>query len=308
MPCCTAQPTADARPVFSFRRRIRRLLAFLVLLIFVTPQIACSPSSERRRDRKARSSSTAKSKRERSRTTPKKPPSRPAGSERADGSESAGERDSSTEPSNSRPAVTCGQVDPWDSDGDGISDLIELNNGMAVGACDVDRSVVGGTYSNGSLANAFNLPDRGPGYIHFRGGDPVDRDDWASFAVIRCLESVGREWASSDLRVNVGDLSLQPGGRFVPHGSHQNGLDLDVRYVRRDDENAPLDLRWQSEHYDPIATRELMDTFIRRCPVQLIFVDTTAVDFTNEDLAAPVLIHAQGHSNHFHVRLKKSSR
>ena len=206
-------------------------------------------------------------------------------------------------------AAACGSPQPWDRDGDGISDAIEENNRLfghafSPARCDNDPSRPVGLPASGRLSLGVNLRDRGPGYLHVRGTDPVDADDWGTLPLVACIEDVGRSWQSTNLAVTVTDLSLRPGGLFRPHSSHQNGLDADVRYVRADGRAAPLDIRLQPDAYDPVATRALIDAFIELCPVHVIFTDLDYLQFTNDDVARPVLMTARGHSNHFHVRLK----
>lgn len=205
----------------------------------------------------------------------------------------------------------CGPVNPWDRDGDGISDSVEENH-RAEGylpldpdACDDDPTLPRGTWYEGALEGSLNLTDRGTGYVHNRGSDPVDGDDWGSLSMVHCLEEVGRHWEASGLVMGVNDLSQRPGERFPPHRSHQNGLDADLRYVRTDGINAPLDLRRNPELYDPVATQQLFRLFLEHCDVHVLFVDLEGLGFGNAELDAgrEVLHTAAGHSNHFHVRL-----
>jgi hypothetical protein len=79
---------------------------------------------------------------------------------------------------------------------------------------------------------------------------------------------------------------------------------VDVRYVRADGRSAPLDIRFEPDAYDPVATRALLNAFIEACSVQVIFTDLDFLQFGNEDVARKVLVTARGHTNHFHVRMK----
>jgi hypothetical protein len=260
----------------------RRLLAALLLLwVAGSPMVACGREDETPRHRRAgRAVNTTAT--------------------RADAAEVA--------PAADAPAA-CGSRQSWDQDGDGISDAIEDNNrpfghAFSPSRCDRDPSRPVGAPASGSLSLGVNLRDRGPGYLHVRGTDPVDGDDWGTLPLVACIEDVGRSWESTLLAVTVTDLSLRAGGLFRPHSSHQNGLDVDVRYIRADGRAAPLDIRLQPDGYDPVATRGLIEAFIALCPVHVIFTDLDFLQFTNEDVARPVLMTARGHTNHFHVRLK----
>jgi murein endopeptidase len=100
-------------------------------------------------------------------------------------------------------------------------------------------------------------------------------------------------------RVGIGDLSRQRGGWFGPrHASHQNGLDVDVYYPRRDRrERAPLD----ASQIDPLLSQELVDLFVL-AGAQVLFVGP------NTGLRGPPAIVQvrPGHDNHLHVRIGSS--
>jgi len=198
----------------------------------------------------------------------------------------------------------CETTTAHDTDGDGISDAVERNNRVAfeLGRCDRNASRAVGRPSAGSLSGGVNLPDRGSGYRHFRGSDSVDSDDWATLELLSCLEQVGRAVRTKGIEIGVGDLSVKGGGRFRPHVSHQNGVDADLRYVRRDRVRAPLDLRYQPKEYDLEATKLVFEAFFDLCNIEVIFVDIDRLDFTIKGQEERI-VHAGGHSNHFHVRV-----
>ena len=205
--------------------------------------------------------------------------------------------------------IDCGSPSSFDTDGDGISDAVERNNGdngyadLETGRCDEDPSRAEGSPSNGTLSGGLNLPDRGTGYRHFLGTDPVDKDDWGTLRSLNCLEAVGRAVEGTDVLLGYGDISLRGGGPFPPHASHQNGLDSDIRYVRKDRQQAPLDLRIEPEGYDPEATKEVFEAIFNLCPVDVIFVDLERIGFTISGQENRI-VHEDGHSNHFHVRVR----
>src|SRR3990170_1332701 len=187
----------------------------------------------------------------------------------------------------------------WDSDGDGISDAVELETHnrelyhFDVQLQDYDISVARGFVDAGTLENGINLPDTGAGYIHFPVGDPKDTDDWGTLTLVNLLEQVAREyrnpygecnediqWDNRDYlpRPQYNDLSLQFGGSFQPdHTSHQNGLDVDVRYLRLGERNGneiPLDLRYDSAAHDVESTLELLTCFWQNPRVIAIYYDS----------------------------------
>lgn len=54
--------------------------------------------------------------------------------------------------------------------------------------------------------------------------------------MISLIATVGAQWYQNHPtpRIGVGDISLQNGGQFLPHSEHQNGLDVDIRYVGKE--------------------------------------------------------------------------
>lgn len=207
----------------------------------------------------------------------------------------------------SAPAQECGTPTGWDSDGDGISDAVELANAdlFAPGTCDADRSRSVGDYAAGSLEGGINLPDTGAGYSHFVGSDPRDADDWGTLDLIDCLERVGRELDEVGLTFHVGDLSKRQGGPFFPHKAHQVGREVDVRYARKDLQDLPVDLRLEMEDYDPLATRDLFERLSRNCPVSVIFADVQMLQFAVDSSTMAPVVDDPDRRNHFMVRLKK---
>jgi murein endopeptidase len=104
-----------------------------------------------------------------------------------------------------------------------------------------------GTHTNGSLVRGVMLPDEGRDFFTW---DPINRMSpnrewrrWGTDRLVRTLLGVldayraAHPWAP---RVGIGDLSRPHGGHFgreyggLGHVSHQNGLDADVYYPRRD--------------------------------------------------------------------------
>ena len=166
-----------------------------------------------------------------------------------------------------------------------------------------------GTPNAGALVDGVKLPPEGR---HFVTWDPEQRTvrspRWRRYATTRLIRTLLRVIADfarahpSAPRVTIGDLSRPRGGDFgaahsprVPHVSHQNGLDADLYYPRRDRrETAParvadIDLR---------LAQDLVDRFVA-AGARFVFVGT------NTPLTGPagVVQAAPRHDNHLHVRL-----
>jgi hypothetical protein len=106
-------------------------------------------------------------------------------------------------------------------------------------------------------------------------------------------------------RVGVADLSRRGGGPFgaryggLGHASHQNGLDADVLYPRRDLCECPPDT---PADIDPARAQELVERFVR-AGAQYVFV--SPVLYRRGALRGPrgVVIPLRFHDNHMHVRI-----
>jgi hypothetical protein len=183
-----------------------------------------------------------------------------------------------------------------------------------------------GERDNGSLIGAVSLPDPGIGYYQFRSGDVKDTDDWScSCTVINAIVNVGINWGRTPF-IGIGDLSQGPsGGSFPPHSSHQNGLDIDIRYVRSDNKPSvmldpeTLNNSWEygytfglhdASTFDRQATIDLMELFFIE-GADKIYVDDRAGIHTHD---FPDYLRARGivveslpsHQHHFHVRFPQS--
>jgi hypothetical protein len=92
----------------------------------------------------------------------------------------------------------------------------------------------------------------------------------------------------------VGDISYRNGGTMDEHASHQNGLDVDIYYPRRDRRlSAPIATS-QIDH--PLA-QDLLDRFVA-AGAQMIFVGYSAGLHGPSDVVIPY----PNHENHMHVR------
>ena len=166
-----------------------------------------------------------------------------------------------------------------------------------------------GRPSAGALLRATKLPAEGR---HFFGWDPELRRSpspaWRRYAtdrLIRVVLRVAEQFARANPiapRLAVGDLSRPRGGHFGAryssrplHASHQNGLDVDIYYPRRDRrEEAPRAVG----DIDIGLSQDLVDRFVRT-GAQFVFVGP------NTPLTGPrgIVQSVPRHDNHLHVRL-----
>ncbi len=108
-----------------------------------------------------------------------------------------------------------------------------------VGAPSLARSAeappqVEGFYTRGSLQSPSELPEVGPGLL--RLFLPRDRG-FGSSSLVDLIQMVAEGLSIAypvGERLQVGDLSAEGGGKITRHSSHQNGLDVDLRYFAKD--------------------------------------------------------------------------
>src|SRR4029450_3696562 len=140
----------------------------------------------------------------------------------------------------------------------------------AAGAAPPSRSL--GVPWDGTLVRGVRLPAESPDYftwdhVHKRSPNPSWRR-YGNARLVRMLTRLLHEYAVAHpgaARVGVGDLSRPHGGDFgrrfgAPgHASHQNGLDADVYYPRRDRRERPPTARRQ---LDRAPARDLLARFV----------------------------------------------
>ena len=95
-------------------------------------------------------------------------------------------------------------------------------------------------------------------------------------------------------RVVIGDISYRGGGPMDQHVSHQNGLDVEVYYPRRD---GALRAPSSSSLVDRRLSQHLLDAFLEG-GARIVFVGYST------DLRGPggVVVPYPNHENHMHVR------
>jgi murein endopeptidase len=178
---------------------------------------------------------------------------------------------------------------------------------------DAPRSVAVGEPWHGRLEHGVQLPAAGPDFVTW---DQVlhrspNRDwrRWGTEALVVVLDQVTREFreAHPDVPpVLIGDLSRPQGGPFgaryggLGHGSHQNGLDADVMYPRRD---RALRAATRPAEVDRALAQDLVDRFRAAGAVKL-FVGPRLHLHGPRAIVVP-LAH---HDDHVHVRIANPGR
>ena len=158
-----------------------------------------------------------------------------------------------------------------------------------------------GLWYYGRLVDGTQLPVEGPDWVTW---NPVT-DSVPNLAnrlygnelTIRRVISVIAAYRSAHPgapRVLVGDISFRDGGQMDGHASHQNGLDVDVYYPRRDKRlSAPI----ATGQIDGELAQDLLDRFVA-AGATMVFVGYST------GLRGPsgVVVPYPNHENHMHVR------
>jgi murein endopeptidase len=169
-------------------------------------------------------------------------------------------------------------------------------------------SLAVGEPADGRLVRGVRLPAQGENHFTW---DPVlhripNRASrrWGTDRLVRVLLQVVREYAEEHPRaprVGIGDLSLRRGGPFMPvHRTHQNGLDADVYYPRRDRRERPPT---SVSQIDRRLAQDLVDRFVA-AGAKLVYVGP-ATGFTGPRSVVEVL---WNHDDHLHVRIRGTTR
>lgn len=112
--------------------------------------------------------------------------------------------------------------------------------------------------------------------------------------MMQAILRVALEWQAMDRRrIGIGNINRADGVIDTDHRSHKNGLQVDIRPVRKDGREIPVTCDDKGV-YDRDATAKVIELFRTFAPVDFILFN---------DLSIPFVKPARGHSNHFHVAL-----
>ena len=162
--------------------------------------------------------------------------------------------------------------------------------------------------AEGRLRQAVQLPAESFDFVTW---DPVLKQTpnrgwrrWGTPKLIETTELVLRAYrdAHPDVpRVLVGDLSRRYGGFFgaryggLGHASHQNGLDVDIYYPRKDRRERAAR---RPEQVDRVLAQELVNRFVLAGAIK-VFVGPRVRLSGRRGVVTPLVYH----DDHLHVRL-----
>jgi murein endopeptidase len=178
------------------------------------------------------------------------------------------------------------------------------------GAIQWRKSTALGSYARkGRLKNGVLLPELGEDFFTW---DPIhdtipNREwrRWGTDRLIRLVLEVLHEYRTehdSAQRVGIMDISRPKGGRFgkeyggLGHASHQNGLDIDILYPRKDGtETRPT----RPSQVDRKLSQELVDRFVEAGATR-VFVGPRLNLKGPKKIVTPLIYH----DDHLHVRIR----
>ena len=99
----------------------------------------------------------------------------------------------------------------------------------------------------------------------------------ASHVVTRLIDAVGivQRSLGGTPDLVLGDISRKGGGRFPPHRSHQNGLDVDLGYYHLGEVSKDRFTKITKRNFDKVRTWALIKRLLESGEVQYIFMSTS---------------------------------
>jgi murein endopeptidase len=161
----------------------------------------------------------------------------------------------------------------------------------------------------GRLVRGVMLPELGEDFFTW---DPIKNQipnrEWRRYGtdrLIRTVLTVIHEFRTEHdgaQRIGIMDLSRTHGGHFgreyggLGHASHQNGLDIDILYPRKDGTEArPV----KPSHVDRALAQELVDRFVEAGAIK-VFVGPKLNLKGPKNVVIPLIYH----DDHLHVRVR----
>lgn len=182
-----------------------------------------------------------------------------------------------------------------------------------------------GAYDNGHLVNGECLPQVGTGFIAVMPFVETWTHFFGTHEIIQMIENTGdymrAKFPEAKDRLQVEDLSGPGGGPIDPHDSHENGLDVDLQYFKRDQSiskgySNPMVVNGAVDpNFDVERNWEFVKALHKFGRVQRIFMDhvlkaklcsyaKSINDYQSNIEVLRSIRHVDNHQDHLHVRLR----
>jgi penicillin-insensitive murein endopeptidase len=183
-----------------------------------------------------------------------------------------------------------------------------------------------GFYSSGSLVNPSQLPTDGPGFVHLfeKRGRYWGTEDLVGF-IVEAASRMSLAYPEGE-RLQIGDIAAQKGGHISGHDSHQNGLDADIVFYRRNHVEQPVDTEAKgfiesfvrgnrvTPNFDVDRNWEIIKLLVSSDRVSRIFMDGAIKrtlclharalgEETTFIQTLRILRPLEGHTDHMHLRI-----
>jgi peptidoglycan hydrolase-like protein with peptidoglycan-binding domain len=158
-----------------------------------------------------------------------------------------------------------------------------------------DGRVGGVTWRN--LLWHYQYPSFGFRFCDYSVGN--GRANWGTGGAMGLLGAAAAVFSKTvPTRIAIGDVSLEHGGDIAGHDTHEVGLDVDVRPIRRDRHQCTVGTNWRLASYDRAATRALIKAIRATAPghVKLIYFNDPVL------IGEGVTTRFSGHDDHLHIR------
>ncbi|WP_442920681.1 penicillin-insensitive murein endopeptidase [Massilia sp. DD77] len=133
----------------------------------------------------------------------------------------------------------------------------------------------------------------GGGYYTY-GTPTYGRSQYAHPRMLTVIQWVATRWCQVDSRkFGIGNISLAEGVDHPDHKSHESGLEVDIRLLRKDGREIGCTLF--DAQYDREGTAKLIGLFYQHPMVGLVAFN---------DRQIPRVRPVRGHDNHFHVEVR----
>lgn len=140
------------------------------------------------------------------------------------------------------------------------------------------------------------LPVSGQGYYSYA---QFREKQFGLAQTIQAIENIASTWFHNHRTgplIGVGNISKNGGGPVPPHSSHQTGLDVDFRLLRKD--GAKIGITFRAPNYSLARTQDLVNTILGNSVLSVKLI------LCNDDRLKGVQPWP-GHDDHLHVRFKK---
>jgi hypothetical protein len=152
------------------------------------------------------------------------------------------------------------------------------------------RALNGLRPSPGGGGRFVHLPLKGRGYYVFTSSSKV----WGTRATIRSVKKLGAKVKKElGLEIGINDISYANGALMPPHASHRNGVDVDIRLLRKDGAKLPVTI--YDAQYSHSRNKRV---------VELLWTDSNLSFILFNDTKIPGVQYYVNHHHHMHAHFK----